>query len=122
MFEDGPRGLNGPRQNGGDQDEPDELEGEEDTSLYGVDWEVMDDEVLMEHHYQYNPTQGENPFITTPATLSEVKCTPPDCPLSAESVVQLNHHLVQFIDISSRSMLIRRTIWLQAIHTCSQML
>jgi hypothetical protein len=122
MFEDGPRGLSGPRQDGGDQEESGELEGGEDVSLYGVDWEVMDDEALMEHHYQHNPVQGGNPFSTTPATLSEVKCTPPDCPLPAESVIQLDHHLVQFVDINSRSMLVRRTIWLQAIHACSQIL
>ena len=79
MFEDGPRGLNGPCQNGQDQGELDELEGGKDMSLYGVDWDIMDDEVLMEHHYQHNPIQGENgenPFSTTPATLSEVKCIP----------------------------------------------
>lgn len=125
MFEDGPRGLNGPRQNGQDQGEPDELEGGEDMSLYGVDWDIMDDEVLMEHHYQHNPIQGENgenPFSTTPATLSEVKCIPPDCPLPAESIIQLDHHITQFVDISSRSMLIRRTIWLEAIHACSEIL
>lgn len=120
MFEDGPRGLNGPRQSEGDQDEPDESEGTGDISLYGVDWQAMEDEALMEHHYQHNPTQGENPFSTAPATLSEVKCTPPNCPLPAESVIQLDRHLVQFLDTSSRSMLVRRTIWLQAIYTCSQ--
>ena len=122
MFEDGPRGLNGPHQNGRDQDEQGELEGEEDLSLYGVDREVMDNKALMEHHYQYNPTLGANPFSAAPNSLSEVKCTPPDCPLSAESVIQLDHHLGQLIDIGSRSMLIHRTIWLQAIHTCSQIL
>ena len=76
MLEDGPRGLSGPRLNAeGDQDE---LEGE-DISLYGIDWEVMEDEVLVMHHHQHNPVLLNNPFSTVPATLSEVECTPPDC-------------------------------------------
>ena len=53
MLEDGPCGLNGSRQNReGDQDG---LEEGGDVSLYGVDWEDMEDELLMTHHYQHNP-------------------------------------------------------------------
>jgi len=118
MIGDSPRGLNGPRQNReGDQDG---LEGVEDISLYGVDWEDMDNKVLMEHHHQHNPIQLDNPFSTGPATLSEVVCTPPDCPLPAESITQLSIYLTQFANVDSRSMLIRRTIWREALHFCSQ--
>ena len=70
MIEDGPRGLNGPRQ--GDQDG---LEGG-DLYLYGVDWEVMEDDELMTNHRYYNPTPPDNPFSTTPSSLSEVECIP----------------------------------------------
>ena len=115
MIEDGPRGLNGLRQDGdGDQD------GVEDITLYGVDWDDMDNEVLMDHHHEHNPIQLDNPFSTAPTTLSEVICTPPDCPLLAESIVQLNHRLVQLANVDSRSMLVRRTIWREALHICSQ--
>ena len=88
MLEDDPRGLNGPHQNGGDQDL---LEGE-DLSLYGIDWEDMDDETLATNH-QHNPILLNNPFSTAPSTLSEVECMPPDCPLSAEGICQLDHYL-----------------------------
>jgi hypothetical protein len=113
VLDDGPRGLNGPRQNmEGDQDE---FEGE-DISLYGIDWE---DEVLVTHHHQYNPILLDNPFGTAPSTLSEVECTPPDCPLSAEGILQLDHYLPQVLDISSRNMVIRRSIWIEALRICS---
>jgi hypothetical protein len=114
MIEDGPRGLNGPRQ--GDQDG---LEGG-DLYLYGVDWEVMEDDELMTNHRYYNPTPPDNPFSTAPSSLSEVECTPPNCPLSAEGVSQLNRYLSQVVDVDSRSMLVRRTIWIQALRACSQ--
>jgi hypothetical protein len=119
MLEDGPRGLNGPlSQNRGE--DPDRLEGEEDISAFGIDWEDMDDEALMEHHYHHNPIQPDNPFSAAPSTLSEVACTPPDCPLSAESIHQLNYHLSQVADVNSRSMLVRRTIWVEGLHVCGQ--
>ena len=117
MLEDGPRGLNGPRHNG-DEDQ----DGVEDITFYGVDWDDMDNEVLMGHHYEHNPIQLENAFSTAPATLSEVVCTPPDCPLLAESIAQLNYRLVQLANVDSRSMLVRRTIWREALHVCSQIL
>ena len=117
MLEDGPRGLNGPHQNG-EADVQEEIE--EDLSLYGVDWEVMEDEALMTHYHQHNPIQLDNPFSTTPSILSEVECKPPDCPLSAEGVHQLHHYLLQVADVYSRSMLIRRTIWVEALRICSQ--
>lgn len=118
MIEDGPRGLNGPRQNRGE--DLDEVGDGEDISLYGVDWEVMDNERLMEHHYQQNPIHLDNPFSSTPTTFSEVVCTPPDCPLSVESVAQLNAYLAQFVDLGSHDMVIRRTLWREALHICNQ--
>jgi hypothetical protein len=120
MLEDGPRGLSGPRQNReGDQDGLGEIG---DISLYGVDWEDMDNEELMEHYYQHNSVQLNNPFSTAPATLSEVVCTPPNCPLPAESITQLNLYLTQPTNPNPRSMLIRRTIWREALQICNQIL
>ena len=122
MLEDGPRGLNGPRsQSGGEGDpDPDGLEDGEDLSAFGIDWEDMDDEVLMEHHHHHNPIMPDNPFSTAPSTLSEVVCTPPNCPLPDESVHQLDHCLSQVLSVHSRSMLVRRTVWVEALHVCSQ--
>jgi hypothetical protein len=118
MVEDGPRSIYGPRLNAeGDQDE---LEGE-DVSLYGIDWEVMEDEALVMHHHQHNPILLNSPFSTAPAALSEVECTPPDCSLSAEGIRQLDHYLSQVLDINSRSMLTRRALWIEALHTCNHL-
>lgn len=117
MIDDGPRGLNGPRLNG--QRGHDALEGE-DISLYGVDWQVMEDEVLMAHHCHYNTAPLDNPFGTAPSSLSEVECTPPNCPLSPEGIRWLDYYLSQVTDINSRSMLVRRSIWVQALHACSR--
>lgn len=118
MLEDGPRGLNGSRQNReGDQDG---LEEGGDVSLYGVDWEDMEDELLMTHHHQHNPILLSNPFSSAPSILSEVECTPPDCPLSAEGIHQLSYYLSQAVDVNSRSMLTRRLIWIEALVICNQ--
>lgn len=119
MLEDGPRGMNGPRSQNGEGDQ-DRLEDGEDASTFGIDWEDMDNEELMEHYYHHNPIQLNNPFTAAPSTLSEVTCTPPNCPLPAESVRQLDHHLSQVVDVNSRSMLVRRTKWAEALHICSQ--
>jgi len=116
MLEDGPRGLNdGPSQGGG-------LERDgEDLTTFGIDWEEMDNERLMEHHYEHNPPEFDNPFATSPFTLSEVVCTPPDCPFPAEGVRQLNLHLSQVVDLTSHSMLVRRAVWVQALHISTQL-
>lgn len=118
MVEDGPRGLNGPRRD--IQGAQDGLEGE-DASLHGVDWEDMENDQLMAHHRRYNPTPLDNPFGTVPPSLSEVECTSPNCPLSAEGVRQLDYYLSQVVDINSRSVLVRRVVWAQALNICCQM-
>jgi hypothetical protein len=117
MLEDGPRGLSGPRQNS--EGGLDGLAEGEDVTLYGIDWEEMEDDQLLAHHFQHNPIQHNNPFNTAPSALSEVECTPPGCPLSAESIHQLDNYLSQVVDVNSRSMLVRRTIWAQALYICS---
>ena len=66
-------------------------------------------------------TQHENPFTTAPAVLSEVTCTPPDCPLLDESIHQLNIHLSQTVDLASHSMLVHRKAWVEALEICSNL-
>ena len=117
MVEDGPRGLNSPHQNR--QGGQDSLEGGE-LSLYGVDWEDMENGRLMAHHRCYNPTPLDNPFGTAPPSLSEVECTSPNCPLSAEGVRQLDYYLSQVMDINSQCMLVWRAVWAQALDICRQ--
>ena len=118
MLEDGPRGLN----NEQSQDGAVGLEGEdEDLATFGIDWEEMDDEYLMEHHYEHNPPQFDNPFTSTPFTLSEVICTPPNCPFSAEGTHQLDLYLSQVVDLSSHSMLVRKAAWAQALQICTHL-
>jgi hypothetical protein len=119
MLEDGPRGLGGP-QSQGEEGDSDGLEDGEDVSMFGIDWDEMDNKALMEHHHRHNPIQLDNPFSASPSTLSEVVCTPPDCPLLAESVHQLDLYLSQVADINSHSMLVHRNIWIEALRVCSQ--
>ena len=124
MLEDGPRGVSdGQRIRDGDGDpgvEDEEVE-DEDLATYGIDWDAMDDEQLMEHHYENNPPQLSNPFETAPPTLSEVTCAPPSCPLSEEAVHQLDLHLSQGVDLTSHSMLVRRTVWVEALQICTHL-
>jgi hypothetical protein len=117
MLEDGPRGVHHPHPNA--EEDPDELD--EDISLYGIDWEVMEDEALIMHHHQHNPVLLNNTFSTAPAALSEVECTPPDCSLSTEGIHQLDHYLSQVLDVNSRSMLTRRAVWIEALRACNHL-
>ena len=124
MLEDGPRGVSGGqriRDGDGDQEVEDEESEDEDLATYGIDWDAMEDEQLMEHHYENNPPQLRNPFETAPPTLSEVTCTPPSCPLSEEAVRQLDFHLSQSVDLTSHSILLRRTVWVEALRICTHL-
>nr|VWO99246.1 N/A [Ganoderma boninense] len=99
----------------------------DDVSGYGIDWDVIDDPVLIAHHNQYNPgptTDGvNNPFIpvSTPDTLSQVTCDPPLCPLSPEKVAMLNAHLAYHFNLQTQDMLVRRQIWNVALDYCSRL-
>ena len=94
---------------------------------YGIDWDVVDDPVLMAHHAAHEPmpTDSETEgrmfgFATGPQQLSEVTCDPPLCPLTTEQVCLLNAHLTLHcgsLDTSS-PMEARRTIWVVALQFC----
>lgn len=115
MLEDGPRGVTNNEQWSHEAGE------DEDLATYGIDWEAMEDEQLMEHHYGNNPPQVDNPFTATPSTLSEVTCIPPNCPLSDVCIHQLDFHLSQVVDLTSHSMLVRRVVWIEALHICTRL-
>ncbi|KAL7279789.1 hypothetical protein ACG7TL_002586 [Trametes sanguinea] len=80
----------------------------EDLEHYGVDWEAMDDPVLMSHFEQHNPSSasGGAPFqaVTVPPHLSDVPCQAPGCPLSPEQVQALDSRLASLVDLSSEDM------------------
>lgn len=92
----------------------------DDPASYGIDWEVAEDPVLMNHLLQENVQDWEdhNPFSTGPASLSEVTCKPPDCPLSADQILLLDAQLDTRVDMQSRNMHIHRLVWLEAMSLC----
>lgn len=96
----------------------------EDPALYGVDWEAAEDSDLLRHLFENNPqdnVDSGNPFSAGPAQLSEVRCDPPNSPLSADEVSHLDALLSQRVDIYSRSMNICRLVWIEALGVCQQM-
>lgn len=117
MIQDGPRGII--TQDGVPQpaDEVDDL------ASYGIDWEVADDAVLMQHLLENNPQDwdDDNPFSLGPTKLSEVVCDPPNCPFSEEQVEYLGQELSGRVDIDSRNMQVRRLVWVDALALCTQL-
>ncbi|EIW54228.1 uncharacterized protein TRAVEDRAFT_131812 [Trametes versicolor FP-101664 SS1] len=118
MVQDGPRGLTLA------QAPTDEDIG--DPATYGIDWTVADDPVLMQHLLDNNPQdwEDENPFRVGggPTRLSEVLCVPPNCPLNADELQSLQDALRMQVDLTLRSMDIRRIVWQTAFHLCDEIL
>lgn len=76
----------------------------------------------MNHLLTNNPQDWdeENPFrITTPSLLSNVPCEPPDCPLTPQQITILDLVLAEKFDTNSRSMMVRRAIWEEALILCN---
>ncbi|KAI0716243.1 hypothetical protein C8Q76DRAFT_767470 [Earliella scabrosa] len=74
---------------------------------YGVDWEVLEDETLMQHHFEHNPLPAPShplrPFSSTkPLELSTVP---------SSQVARLNSHLAFRVDRNDGDMHTRRLIW-----------
>ncbi|TFK79763.1 hypothetical protein K466DRAFT_505048 [Polyporus arcularius HHB13444] len=93
----------------------------EDIVNYGVDWEVLQDPILMRHHREHNRDVGGAPpaNTTVPSHLSEVTCDPPRCPLHVDVVSMLNQHLSHHFDLASRDMVLRRQLWRSALAFCT---
>ena len=117
MLQDGPRGIQ--------QLLATPEEEVADPASYGIDWEVADNPVLMQHLLHHNPQDwdDDSPFHVGPTTLSEVKCEPPNCPLSDEEVEHLRRELGANgqVDLRSRSMLHRRLVWIEALAVCHEL-
>lgn len=126
VAEHGPRGLS----HAIPQPPPDEPI--DDLVNYGVDWEAMNNPVLMRHHHEHNAHVVEVGRLgdaavdahaapapaSAPTHLSEVTCDPPRCPLPFEVVAMLNRHLSYHFDLSTRNMVIRRELWRSALTFC----
>ncbi|KAJ7238531.1 hypothetical protein B0H12DRAFT_1025720 [Mycena haematopus] len=113
QLQDGPRGLERMLS-------PPE-EGVEDPSTYGIDWDVLDDPTLMQHHLMQNPEEwaDQNPFSPDSQDLSKVSCEAPDCPFSDEQVAYLDNELAAEVDLTSRSMNVRKLVWQRAFEICN---
>jgi hypothetical protein len=86
---------------------------------YGVDWEAMDNQHLMDHHRENNPGEGgDPPSHQHPAWINEVVCEPPDCPLTEGQVERLEEELAGSVDLKSNDMEVRRLIWVTALEMC----
>lgn len=112
MVEDGPRGITA---HSVDLDED-----IGDPAVYGIDWDVADDVNLMHHLLDNNPQEWEhdNPFAMQPSTLSHVPCDPPDAPFALGALDLLMTHLHDKVDLTSRSMAVRRLVWQEALLFC----
>ncbi|KAF8137870.1 hypothetical protein K438DRAFT_2120177, partial [Mycena galopus ATCC 62051] len=112
QLQDGPRGL---------ERMVSPLEEEvEDLSTYSIDWDVRDNLTLMPHHLLKNPEEWDkcSPFSTEPQDLSEVPCDAPDSPFSDEQISYLDRELAAIVDLTSRSMTVRKLVWQHAFERC----
>jgi hypothetical protein len=112
MIQDGPRGFEG------EEAVLQEDEAVEDVDQMGIDWETIEnDPVLLAHHLQNNAETQEHSF-GAPAKFSHVLCEPPVGPFTEEEVAILWAELAQRVDITTRSMLVRRQMWIHALDIC----
>ncbi|KAJ6575999.1 hypothetical protein DFH09DRAFT_1246525 [Mycena vulgaris] len=114
MLQDGPRGLEYSAQ-------PIE-EAVEDPSTYGIDWDVANDPGLMTHLLDQNPQDWSerNPFAPGLDTLSHVPCEPPNSPFTVEQIAFIDAELAAEVDVTSRSMHVRRVVWTKAMELCNR--
>ncbi|KAJ7133871.1 hypothetical protein C8R43DRAFT_1089642 [Mycena crocata] len=117
MLQDGPRGLEYRINAAADDDEA-----LGDPSTYGIDWDVAQDPTLMGHLLDQNPQDWSerNPFAPGLDTLSHVPCDPPNSPFTAEQIASIDAELAAQIDLSSRSMHIRRLAWQKSMELCNR--
>lgn len=113
LLQDGPRGLHHlqPR---------DDPLPPEDIATYGIDWADADNPRYMNHLREHNPDDvgPDNVFTSAPVTLSHIAVETPHCPLTAIQIAGLDDALARRVDLSSRSMEIRRLVWVEALRLC----
>ncbi|KAH9833490.1 uncharacterized protein C8Q71DRAFT_795253 [Rhodofomes roseus] len=125
MIENGPRGISNHQELRVQRREalPDTVD---DPQAYGIDWDVLDDPMLMAHHLANNPDEWEaaNPFspgYTRPSELSVVECEAPNCPFTPAEVAAFDAELALRVNRTTRDMGICRLVWVEALRICQQM-
>ena len=95
----------------------------ENMSTYSIDWEVADNICYMAHLLANNLHKwiNNNPFQVGPPQLSHVPCESPNCPLTPQQVQRLDQALASRVNLQSRSMDIRRIVWLEAYNICNEL-
>jgi hypothetical protein len=128
QLEDGPRGVEPIAEEARDEDigEP---------SMYGIDWEVIENPQLLAHLLEHNPQdwEDENPFgnptpadanpfsNARPAELSDVPVEDPNCPFTADELVILERALASETDRTSSNLTVRKHVWMVALLYCRQL-
>ncbi|KAF8325298.1 hypothetical protein F5887DRAFT_889403 [Amanita rubescens] len=86
-----------------------------DLGQFGIDWEDMDDEDLI----QALQERGENPFDDyAPDRMNDVPCEPPDCPLTMDQVDGLDAVLQREFDMNTYDMDVKTRVWICALVWC----
>jgi hypothetical protein len=112
MIQDGPRGFEG------EEAALQEDEAIEDVDQMGIDWTIESDPVLLAHYFQNNSAETQETSFGAPPKFSHVPCEPPVGPFTGEEVAVLWAELAQRVDITTRSMLVRRQMWIHALDIC----
>ncbi|KZT31855.1 hypothetical protein SISSUDRAFT_994648 [Sistotremastrum suecicum HHB10207 ss-3] len=88
----------------------------EDLAVYGVDFEVLDDRVLMQHHFeQQEVPQGFFAEDAHPDHMADIQFEPPNCPFSPENLQLLAGLLEQTGVLQTTDMHARRWLWTYAL-------
>ena len=114
QLEAGPRGIE------------DEHIAEEDLAGYGVDWDDMENEDILNHHDEANPDDAisMDDFAiphTAPTNLSQVDVPAVPSPLTSDQEQLLYHSLAAAHLWEGRSMESYRLRWIEAFHVCRHM-
>jgi hypothetical protein len=114
MIQEGPRGI------GLVDDVP---PSREDLAVYGVDWEILNDQQIRTHHDEANGTNPavddvifDNPFQRAPEHFPHVEVEEPWCPLSAAEVDYLDAQL----NWDEGNAISYRLRWVIALDICTQ--
>lgn len=96
----------------------------DDFEVYGVDFEELEDERVMAHLLNNNQDDHDANTVVAgaPAILSDVPCTPADCPLDEAQLRFLNEQIAGFGGHSTTiNVLTRRQMWIHAFDLCNIM-
>jgi hypothetical protein len=94
----------------------------DDPEGYGIDWQELEDNQLVDHHHHHNPEEEDLAgVLDQPAynlRLNQVEVPEYDCPLTDAQVLQLKQSLG---DADTNSMVARRHTWRRGFQVCREM-